>query len=56
MDSGLPGAFFYAEIEYPTEAEALSWQPDTPQLAAYLSDEVTGKPGSSMGEYWLQTR
>ena len=56
VDSGQPGAFFYAEIEYPTEAAALAWQPDTPQLAAYLSDEVTGKPGASMGEYWLRTR
>ena len=25
-------------------------------LADYLHDECTGKPGSSMGEYWLQTR
>ena len=56
VDSGLPGAFFYAEIEYPTEEAALSWRPDTPMLQAYLSDEVTGKSGASMGEYWNQTR
>ena len=28
----------------------------TPVLAAYLADECTGRPGASMGEYWLQTR
>lgn len=56
VDAGQPGAFFYAEIEYPTEAQALAWQPDTPVLREYLADEVTGKPGASMGEYWLRTR
>lgn len=56
VDAGQPGAFFYAEIEYPTEAQALAWQPDTPALQEYLADEVTGKPGASMGEYWLRTR
>ena len=25
-------------------------------LGDYLSDECTGKPGSSMGDYWQQTR
>lgn len=56
VDAGQPGEFFYAEIEYPTTGAALAWQPDTETLRTYLSDEVTGKPGASMGEYWLRTR
>lgn len=56
VDEGLPTAFWYAEIEYETEDEAKSWKADSVGLTAYLSDECTGKPGSSMGEYWLETR
>lgn len=56
VDAGQPGEFFYAEIEYPSTGAALAWRPDGAALAAYLSDEVTGKPGASMGEYWLRTR
>lgn len=56
VDPGQPGAFFYAEIEYPDTDTALNWQPGTAALAAYLNDEVTGKKGASMGEYWEQTR
>lgn len=56
VDKGRPTAFFYAEIEYESEAQALAWRPGTPALAAYLAEECTGKPGASMGEYWDQTR
>ena len=56
VDPGMPTAFYYAEIEYPTEAAALAWVPADPALAAYLADECTGRPGASMGEYWLETR
>lgn len=56
VDEGLPSAFWYAEIEYGTEDEARSWEADAAGLGAYLQDECTGKPGSSMGEYWLETR
>ena len=56
VDAGQPGTFFYAEIEYPTTEAALAWQPGSAALAAYLADEVTGKAGASMGEYWLCTR
>ena len=55
VDEGLPTEFWYAEVEFSTEAEALAWQPEG-DLAAYLSDEVTGKPGQSMGAYWKRTR
>lgn len=55
VDPTLPTAFWYAEVEFATEAQALAWQPEG-ALAAYLSDECTGRPGASMGEYWLQTR
>ena len=44
------------EVEYPTVAAANAWQPAAWGLADYLSDEVTGQPGQSMGAYWLQTR
>ena len=56
VDKGLPTAFWYAEVEYETEAQALAWDPAACGLAGYLHDECTGKPGSSMGEYWLKTR
>ena len=52
----MPTAFWYAEVEYETEAQALAWDPAACGLGAYLHDECTGKPGSSMGDYWLQTR
>jgi CYTH domain-containing protein len=56
VDPGMPTAFWYAEVEYCTEDEARAWQPASAGLADYLSDECTGKPGSSMGAYWEQTR
>ena len=56
VDKDLPTAFWYAEVEYPTEAAALAWDPAAVGLADYLCDECTGKPGSSMGDYWTQTR
>lgn len=56
VDEGMPTAFMYAEIEYPSEQMALSWDPASCGLAAYLSDEVTGVPGQSMGAYWERTR
>ena len=42
--------------QYPTVEAANAWQPAACGLADYLSDEVTGQPGQSMGAYWLQTR
>lgn len=56
VDEGLPTEFWYAEVEYPTEAVALAWDPAAVGLGDYLAEECTGKPGASMGEYWLQTR
>ena len=56
VDRGQPGQFFYAEIEYPTAEAARSWTPSADGLTAYLADEVTGRPGASMGEYWQRTR
>lgn len=56
VDEGLPTAFWYAEIEYETEKEARDWKAEEYGMGAYLSEECTGKPGSSMGEYWVQTR
>jgi len=56
VDRDLPTAFFYAEVEFSSEEEALSWVPETEYLKSYLAEDVTNQPGSSMGEYWIQTR
>ena len=56
VDAGQPGAFWYAEIEYPTIAAAEAWAPPSHALADYLENEVTGQPGQSMGAYWEKTR
>lgn len=55
VDAGQPGEFWYAEVEFESEAQALSWVPQG-TLAAYLHDDVTGQPGQTMGAYWLLTR
>lgn len=54
VDPGHPGAFFYAEVEFPDLETARSWRPGP--LAAYLDQEVTGTPGESMAAYWERTR
>ena len=58
VDEGLPTEFWYAEIEYPTAAQARSWDAAgiSPVLAAYLDDDVTEEPGQTMGAYWITTR
>ena len=56
VDEGQPTEFWYAEVEYPTVEQARAWDPASCQLAAYLSDDVTGQPGQTMGEYWVKTR
>ena len=55
VDPGQPTGFFYAEVEFASEADALAWQP-VQGLAGYLQNEVTNQPGESMGAYWLRTR
>ena len=56
VDTGLPTEFWYAEVEYPDEGTARSWEPGSVGLADYLHDEVTDDPGQSMGAYWENTR
>jgi CYTH domain-containing protein len=56
VDEGLPSEFWYAEVEFRTEDEARSWNPDEAGLSDYLNNEVTHQPGQSMGAYWLVTR
>ena len=56
VDEGMPTEFWYAEIEYETVQEAEEWDPAVAGLEDYLSDEVTGQPGQSMGAYWEKTR
>lgn len=56
VDAGQPTAFWYAEVEFETEQQALAWLPAEAGLAEYLAHEVTGQRGVSMGEYWARTR
>lgn len=56
VDEGLPGEFWYAEVEFETVAQARAFVPAAVGLAEYLADDVTEQPGQSMGAYWLQTR
>ncbi|MDD6714864.1 MAG: CYTH domain-containing protein [Firmicutes bacterium] len=56
VDEGLPTEFWYAEIEFDSEDAANMYDPSADDLKAYLSDDVTGQPGQSMGAYWIKTR
>ncbi len=56
VDEGLPTEFWYAEVEYPDEASARSWNPESVGLSEYLNHDVSEEPGQSMGEYWILTR
>lgn len=48
--------FYYAEVEFSNEEEALSFNPQDVNLADYLDDEVTYQKGQSMAAYWIETR
>lgn len=56
VDEGLPTEFWYAEVEFSTTEQAKAWDPADAGLGAYLSDDVTAQPDSSMGAYWEETR
>lgn len=56
VDEGAATAFWYAEIEFPDEASARSYDPAADGLAAFLVNDVTETPGESMGAYWVRTR
>lgn len=56
VDPGSATAFFYAEVEFGSEACAGAWSPAEAGLEGYLSEEVTEKKGTSMGAYWERTR
>lgn len=49
VDEGQASAFFYAELEFATAQAAHSFVPP-----AFLQQEITGQPGSSMAEYCRQ--
>lgn len=48
--------FYYAEVEFSNEEEALSFNPSDVNLADYLDDEVNYQKGQSMAAYWIETR
>lgn len=56
VDQGMATEFCYAEVEFESREEAWNWNPSDAGLGEYLNDECTGKPGSSMGAYWVETR
>lgn len=56
VDAGTDTEFWYAEVEFPDMETEEAWDPASVGLADYLNDEVTKKPGQSMGAYWVQTR
>ena len=56
VDEGQPTEFWYAEIEYQSEEQANAWTAGEEWLKEYLSDDVTGQPGQTMGAYWTATR
>ena len=51
VDEGLPTAFYYAEVEFPTLEEAYAFQPP-----AFLGRDVTEEQGYGMSSYWNRTR
>ena len=56
VDEGRKTEFMYAEIEYSSEEQALSWDPASVGLQEYLSDDVTDQPTRTMGAFWILTR
>lgn len=56
VDSGMPSEFYYAEIEFGSEEEALAFDPANTGLSDYLDNDVTMEKGQSMAAYWQQTR
>ena len=56
VDKGTSTEFYYAEVEFSNEEEALAFNPNDVGLADYLDDEVTYQKGQSMAAYWRETR
>ena len=56
VDKGTSTEFYYAEVEFSNEEEALAFNPNDVGLADYLDDEVTYQKGQSMAAYWIETR
>ena len=54
MDAGTPEGYFYAEVEFPTEEEALAWDPGG--WRRWLLREVTREGQESMAAYWERTQ
>ncbi len=56
VDEGLDSEFWYAEIEFQTEEEAVHFEPRQIDLKNYLNNDVTAQPNQSMAAYWRATR
>lgn len=51
VDAGTPNEFFYAEIEFPTEEEAMAFE-----VPEFFGKEVTFDNSYKMKNYWKKTR
>lgn len=51
VDSGDPGSFMYAEVEFDSEEAARAFEPP-----AFLGREMTENPAFSMSAYWIRGR
>lgn len=56
VDQGLDSEFWYAEIEFQSEEDALTFDPKSVGLESYLTNDVTTQKNQSMAAYWMQTR
>lgn len=56
VDEGMPTQFWYAEIEFETEAEACAFSPAEHGLGNYLAKDVTEDRSYTMAAYWNRTR
>jgi len=56
VDAHLDSEFWYAEIEFQSEEDALQFNPCQYHLENYLYKEVTNQPSQSMAAYWEKTR
>lgn len=56
VDENTENEFYYAEVEFSSEEEALKFKPSDVNLNEYLNEEVTYQKGQSMAAYWIKTR
>lgn len=53
--SKVDGTWYYGEIEFETEKQALKWKPSK-ELSKYIIEEITYEDELKMANYWNRTR